>query len=221
MIAEELINQMIPSLRPQDPVSRAQTLMEELRCSHLPVVENGKFLGFISEETIIENSDRDKLINQFQLTGENCVVAAESHFYEVVRVAGENKTQIVAVENNLRLYAGSITVGDILTTFSQSAAIQMSGSVLVLAIDLMDYSLSEIARLVEENNAKILSSSLIQDPLNPAQNRLTMKINQTDLSRIVATLERFGYRIVGRYQEIRITDTEKERYDSLMRYLNI
>lgn len=221
MIAEELINQMIPMLRPDDPASKALSLMEELRCSQLPVVDNGKFLGFFSEEGILETGDQEKSIGNFELIGENCKVSTEAHLYEVVRVAGENKMQIVAVENNLRMYAGSITVSDIMASFSQTAAIQMTGSVLVLGIDLMDYSLAEIARLVEENNAKILSSTLIQDPVNAGQTRLTMKINQTDLSRIIATLERFGYRIVGRYQEVRITDTEKERFDSLMRYLNI
>lgn len=221
MIAEELINQMIPMLRPEDPISKALTLMEELRCGHLPVVDNGKFLGFISEEGISKTDNQEKSVSNFELIGENCRVSTDAHFYEVVRVAGENKMQMVAVESNLRMYAGAITVSDIMTTFSQTAAIQMTGSVLVLAIDLMDYSLAEIARLVEENNAKILSSTLIQDPGSPGQPRLTIKINQTDLSRIVSTLERFGYRIVGRYQEIRITNTEKERFDSLMRYLNI
>jgi hypothetical protein len=75
--------------------------------------------------------------------------------------------------------------------------------------------------LVEENNAKIISSTLVQDPLDNSKIRLTIKINQSDLGRIVATLERFGFRIIGRYQETRFTDPEKERFDLLMRYLNI
>jgi hypothetical protein len=97
----------------------------------------------------------------------------------------------------------------------------MPGSILVLSMDLVDYSLAEIARLVEENNAKIISSTLVQDPLDGSKIRLTIKINQSDLGRIVATLERFGFRIIGRYQETRFTDPEKERFDLLMRYLNI
>lgn len=222
MIAEELINQMIPALRPEDPVSKALALMEELRCAQIPIVENGKFLGFVSEEMVSDNSsEEDKSLGQVGLTGEQCQVSSEAHFYEVVRVAAENKMQVVAVINNLKLFAGVITVSDIMTTFSQTAAVQSSGSVLVLSVDLMDYSLAEIARLVEENNAKILSSALTQDPLNNVKTRLTLKIDQADLTRIVATLERFGYRIIGRYHETRFTDTEKERYDLLMRYLNI
>jgi hypothetical protein len=85
----------------------------------------------------------------------------------------------------------------------------------------IDYSLAEISRLIEENHAKILSSILKEDPLDNGKIRLTLKINQLDLSRIVATLERFGYRVIGRYQESRPVGDEKERIDMLLRYLDI
>ena len=221
MIAEELINQLIPPLKPEDTAGRALAWMEEFRCPQLPVVDDGKLLGFLTEEMIVDVIDLEKKVSQFTLVHENCQVPSDAHFYEVVKVAGEYKMQVVAVLNNLRMYTGSITVSDIMATFSQTAAIQMPGSILVLSMDLVDYSLAEIARLVEENNAKIISSTLVQDPLDNSKIRLTIKINQSDLGRIVATLERFGFRIIGRYQETRFTDPEKERFDLLMRYLNI
>jgi len=221
MIAEELINQMIPALRAEDTSDRALMLMEEFRCTQLAVVENDKFLGFITEEILLENSRRERLINSFTLIHETCTVTSDAHFYEVVRVAGEHKMQTVAVLDNLHLYVGVILVGDIMATFSQSTTLHIPGSTLVLSMDLIDYSLAEIARLVEENKAKIISATMVEDPLEKSRIRLTIKVNQTDPSRIVATLERFGYRIVGRYQETRFTDPEKERYDLLMRYLNI
>jgi hypothetical protein len=37
----------------------------------------------------------------------------------------------------------------------------------------------------------------------------------------VATLERFGYKVIGRYQESKPVGTEKERIDMLLRYLDI
>ena len=85
----------------------------------------------------------------------------------------------------------------------------------------VDYSLAEISRLVEENHAKILSSIVKEDPLDPGKLRLTLKINQLDLSRIVATLERFGYKVIGRYHETKVLGDEKDRIDMLLRYLDI
>src|SRR5258708_40209294 len=119
-------------------------------------------------------------------------------------------------------YAGVITVQDIMSSFAQTAAVQMPGGVLVLSMDLIDYSLAEICRYVEENNAKLISSIMIEDPLDKGKIKITLKINQLDLSAIVATLERFNYRVIGRYQETRNANSgEQERLDMLLKYLEI
>ena len=221
MVAEELINHMIPPLKVTDDAHKAIVWMEEFRCNHLPVVDGGELLGFISEEIILESNDIEKDLGDFELVGKNCAVGLDSHFYDILRIAGENKLQIVGVLNDSRQYSGVITVQDIMASFAQTASVQMQGGILVLSMDLIDYSLAEISRYVEENNAKVISSTMIEDPLDKGKIKLTLKINQLDLSRIVATLERFGYRVIGRYQESRTDTDDKDRIDMLMRYLNI
>ncbi|MCE2936012.1 MAG: CBS domain-containing protein [Cyclobacteriaceae bacterium] len=212
---------MIPPLKVTDDAHKAVVWIEEFRCNHLPVVENGKLRGFISEEAILESNEIDKRLGDFRLEGEDCFVSLDSHFYDILKVAGDNKLGIVAVLDEDNHYAGVITVQDIMTSFAQSAAVQMQGSILVLSMDLIDYSLAEICRYIEENNAKVLSSMLAEDPMDKGKIKLTLKINQDDLSRIVATLERFGYRVIARYRETKREDEGKERIDLLMRYLNI
>lgn len=212
---------MIPPLKVTDDAHKAVVWIEEFRCNHLPVVENGKLLGFISEEIILESNEIDKRLGDFRLEGEDCFVSLDSHFYDILKVAGDNKLGIVAVLDEDQHYAGVITVQDVMTSFAQSAAVQMPGSILVLSMDLIDYSLAEICRYIEENNAKVLSSTLVEDPMDKGKIKLTLKINQDDLSRIVATLERFGYRVIARYRETKREDEGKERIDLLMRYLNI
>jgi hypothetical protein len=88
-------------------------------------------------------------------------------------------------------------------------------------MNYVDYSLAEISRLIEENHAKILSSIIKEDPLDAGKIRLTIKVNQVDMSRIVATLERFSYKVIGRYKEPKPVVHEKERIDMLLRYLDI
>jgi hypothetical protein len=129
---------------------------------------------------------------------------------------------MVCVVDDKGKYMGVITVQDIMSSFAQTAAVQMPGGVLVLSMDLIDYSLAEICRYVEENNAKVISSIMIEDPLDKGKIKITLKINQLDLSRIVATLERFGYRVIGRYQETAISSSgEQERLDMLLKYLDM
>lgn len=212
---------MIPPLKVTDDAHKAVVWIEEFRCNHLPVVENGKLLGFISEEAILESNEIEKRLGDFRLEGEDCFVSLDSHFYDILKVAGDNKLGIVAVLDEDNHYAGVITVQDVMTSFAQSAAVQMPGSILVLSMDLIDYSLAEICRYIEENNAKVLGSTLVEDPMDKGKIKLTLKINQDDLSRIVATLERFGYRVIARYRETKREDEGKERIDLLMRYLNI
>jgi len=221
MIAEDLINHMLPPLKGTDDAHKAIVWMEEFRCAYMPVVDEEKLLGFISEEIILETNDIEKQVKDFDLVGQNCYVHLDTHFYDILKIAANNKLQMVAVLNQDQTYCGVITIQDTLTSFAQTAAVQLPGGILVLSMNHTDYSLAEISRLIEENHAKILSSIVKEDPLDTVKLRLTLKINQLDLSRIVATLERFGYKVIGRYHETKPMGDDRERIDMLLRYLDI
>ncbi|MEM9856209.1 MAG: CBS domain-containing protein [Bacteroidota bacterium] len=221
MIAEELINQMIPPLKQKDDAHKALVWMEELRCNELPVIHQGKFMGFVTEEMIMEANDAEKLVGSFEKVGDQCVLSSGSHVYDVIKKAAENDLKMVSVLNPEQEYLGVITVQDTINSMAQSVAIQMSGSILVLSVPYIDYSLSQMSRLVEENDAKILSSSVKEDDMDSTQLRVTLKINKPDLSPIVATFERFGFKVIGRFQETKITEPDKEKLDMLFRFLDI
>ncbi|UII22756.1 CBS domain-containing protein [Fulvivirga ligni] len=221
MIAKELINHMIPPLKAGDNAHKAILWMEELRCNQLPVVKDETFLGLITEDMILEANDIENEISSFDLLGVRCFVYDNSHFYEVIKLAADNDVQMVGVLDEQNKYMGVITVQDTITSFAQSAAVQMQGGILVLSISQIDYSMSEISRLIEENNVKILSSSVKVDELDPSKIKLTLKLNRLDLTHTVATLERFGYKIIARFQETKVQDDEKEKLDMLLRYLDI
>lgn len=221
MIAEELINHMIPPLKLTDDAHKAILWMEELRCNQLPVVDKEKFLGLISEDIILEENDVDMLINEFTLTGIDCIVAKSSHFYDIIKLASDNNVQLVGVSDEENNYIGVITVQDTITSFAQTAAVQLPGGILVISMNQIDYSLSEISRLIEAENAKVLSSTVKEDELDPSKIKLTLKINQKDLTHIAATLERFGHKIIARFQESDINGGDKEKLDQLLRFLDI
>jgi len=221
MIAEELINHMIPPLKVTDDAHKAMLWMEELRSNQLPVVDSEKFLGLINEEMILDENDVEKLIGQFDLQGKNCIVSKDTHFYDIIKLATDNKVQMVSVANELNEYIGVITIQDTITSFAQTAAVQMLGGILVISMNSNDYSLTEISRLIETENAKILSSTVKEDELDPLKIKLTIKINKTELAHIVATLERFGYKIIARYQESDRDNNEQERLDQLLKFLDI
>ena len=221
MIAEELINQMIPPLKISDSVEKAVRWMEEFRVNQLPVVKNRQYMGMITEDDIIEKNLYGVTLNTLELGYKDAFVMHYQHFYSVMEVAIRNKIQVVPVLDEHQEFYGVITVNDTIAAFGQMSALQGQGGILVLSMNERDYSLSEISRHVEENNAKILSAYVSPDEMDDYKIKLTLRINRTDLNRIISTFERFDYRIVAQFQDADEIKDDQDRLDLLLKYLNI
>lgn len=221
MIARDLINYMIPPLRTEDKISKAKQWMEELRLSELPVIESGKFLGIIDEEMIFNEELRYPLVGDYPLVGQKCLVNAGNHYYEVLKTSNVEGFRIVAVEDALHQYLGVVSIEDVIEAFAQNAAVTTPGAIIALRLKFYDYSLSEISRIIEYNDAKILSSYLSPHAENPGELNLTLKLNKEEITHIIASLEKHGFYVETSYSTTDSSYEEKERLDSLMRYLKL
>ncbi|AKQ46859.1 cbs domain containing protein [Rufibacter radiotolerans] len=221
MIAEELINQKVPPLKLSDSGKKAVQWMDEFRLNQLPVVKNRKYLGLVTEENVLDAKNPELILENIPFDFEHVHVQQNQHFYNVMELAIKNKVQVVPVLDELQEYLGVITVNDTIAAFGQMSALQGQGGILVLCMNERDYSLSEISRLVESNNAKILSAYVSPDELDIFKIKLTLKINTTDLGRIVATLERFNYKITAQFHDTPNVQDDQDRLDQLLRYINI
>jgi acetoin utilization protein AcuB len=221
MIAEDLINQMIPALKPTDTAEKAILWMEELKTNQLPVIEERTFKGLISEDIILESNDLDRKIGDFMLLSENCYVNEDQHLFDIIRLAQECDSELVAIVNSKGEFMGVSRYEDTMKAFSNTLAVQGQGGILVLEMRYMDYSMAEISRLVESDDAKILGSYLSQDNEDPNMVYLTLKMNKEDLTTVVATFERFDYKVVAKFHESNNIETERERLDNLLNFLNV
>jgi hypothetical protein len=50
---------------------------------------------------------------------------------------------------------------------------------------------------------------------------ITLKLNSVQIQNLITTFERFGYNIKATFNEEDFMDTLKNRYESLMTYLNV
>ena len=98
---------------------------------------------------------------------------------------------------------------------------QGPGGILILRMNEKDYSLQQISRLVEENNAKILSLNISTDDNSADKIRITLKLNISDMSHVIATLERFSFEIIASFQENELQNNNRENLGLLMKYLNM
>jgi len=220
MTAKELISPLIPPLKMSDTGDKALIWMHELSVGYLPVVDKGKFMGLLSEEDVMDLEDPSEAIRNFDLKMPKPYVNENVHVYEVVKLAAEMRLTLIPVVDKDENYAGVITQESIIASFAKMSSITESGSVIVLELNKNDYSLSQIARIVEESNAVVLSAylSVRKDSM---KQEVTLKINSTDIKSIVASFERFNYKVLGSYQETEYYTDLKDRFNSLMSYLNI
>ncbi len=221
MTAAQIINHELPVLKLSDTVGEALSWMEENRIGQLVVVDNEKYAGIISEDILL-NYDEDLLISEIMPQYSGVYIFDYQHIYEALGFISKYKLQILAIVDDDQVFVGNITAAEIYNRFGELLGTHEPGAVLVIAIKNRDYSLSEISRLVESDNAKILSSYFSGNEYSGEEtSSLTLKINRQNITSIVATLERFGYMVEGAYAHDPIDSIEQERYEMLMRYLSV
>jgi len=221
LVARDFVNSMIPPLKPSDTVQKALDLMSELKVYRLAVVEDDEYLGMVSEDQLYDSEEFDAPISDFHLHYKNVYIFDYQHFYEVINEANKNNLQVIVVLDEFKKYVGIVSVNDTANALARSYATQEPGGILVLYMRDYDYSLAQIARLVEADGVKILSSYIEADTYDRSMIKLTLKLNRTDLSRVIATLERFDYQIIATFQESQKVNHHQDRIDMLLHYLQM
>lgn len=220
MLAKELISDTVPCLRTSDTANKALQWMEVFRISHLPIVNDKELLGVISDTDIYDLNTTDEPIGNHELSLFTPYVFYNQHIYEVLELISKLKLTMVPVLNEKKEYLGLIVLQDIVREFANISALQNPGGIIVLELNDHDYSLSQVANIVESNNTKILSMYITSTEIAGELN-LTLKLSKTDLTDVIATFERFGYKIKASFMEDKDMDSfYDERYEAFLRYLN-
>jgi acetoin utilization protein AcuB len=221
MVAKDLISEVIPSLKTSDLGQTALNWMEIFRISHLPIVNNQDFLGLISDADIYDMNQANEPIGNHYLTLSKPYVLEKQHIFEVIGVASRLKLSVVPVLDEKNRYIGVITTNDLIRHIAGISSMDQYGGIMVLDLVERDYSLTQIAQIVESNNIKILSM-YITSPPESTRLEVTLKVNTSDLTSVIRTFERYNYEV-----KTWVTNNDSmeslysERFDLLMKYLNI
>lgn len=219
MQAYKLISSSIESILPSEDGNRALQMMDQYRINHLAVVKNDFYLGAISDKEIMNWNSTEEYIEEHLPNLASPHVLHNQHLFDIIEVLEQNNLSVIPVLDEDNQYKGVITNRKLLYTIAKSATIQSVGGVIVLQMNNNDYSLTEIASIVESNNTKILSSYVISRK-DSTQMELTIKLNKTDITDIIKDFERHEYVVSASYKE-QDSDTDfLERYESLMKFLN-
>jgi len=220
MIARHLITDGIMPLKTSDTGKTALSWMEEYKVSHLPIVNNQKFLGLISELDIYDLNRFDEALGNHKLHLNNPYVNENQHIYDVMKLVSQQNLTVVPVLSEKQDYLGCITTQNLLKHLAKSLSIDNPGGIIVLEMTYNDYSLTEIANIVEENDTKILST-FIMNHEDSTRMEVILKINKVEMSAILRSLDRFGYFVKYSFNEASDMDDLQDRYNSFMNYLNV
>jgi acetoin utilization protein AcuB len=220
MIARNLISADIPHLLTSTSGRDALYMMQDHHVRHLPIVNDKQILGLISEDDILEQEDDNQPIGALQLSLNHPYIHDKDHIYDIMRLLNEFKLTVVPVIDKDENYLGVVTLHSLLQYFANSASFSEPGSIIVLNVSKQNYSLSQIARIVEQEQAFILNS-FITSSKDSEVLEITLKINRPDIGRILKAFLRFDYEIKASFTESDYIDSLQEHYDSLMAYLNV
>ncbi|MBC8753121.1 acetoin utilization protein acuB [Kordia sp. YSTF-M3] len=216
-IAPYILNDVKP-LSIDNKVKEAQLVFNQLTFSHIPITQNGVYLGCLSE-TDSHCFDADKTINEYKYALEQFFVRAQTNWIDVLEAFAQNSSNVMPILNEKNDYIGYYELNDIINVFNDTPFLHELGSVLVVEKGMKDYSFSEISQIVESNNARLLGAFISKIENDVVQ--VTLKLNNAGLNEIVQSFRRYSYNIVSEFEEDAYIQNLKERSEYLTKYLNI
>ncbi len=221
MLAENLISDVVISVKSSEKGQIALNLMDLYRVSHIPVVNDLEYLGLVSDKLIFDLNILEEPIGKEQDKLDTSHAHKNQHIFEVAMVMYKLKISVLPVLDNDHSYLGAITLYDLARRFAHLFSLQEIGGVLVLEMNVNDYSLVEISKIVENNGGKVLSSFIDRKP-GISNLDVILKLDTEELSAINQAFMRFGYNVKAVYLDnSMLDDLYDDRYEQFMKYMNI
>lgn len=221
MLANTLLSKDLFPFKRSDKCSKATELMNEWGVSHLPVVTNDKIEGYVAAEDIAFPADEEDVLARYLLNKVQFKVGDKQHIFEILKVFALSELSTLSVVDEEDRFVGIISFKDLFRQLGECISFKENGSVITLRLAARDYSLSEISRLIESNNYKVLGLLIRAVPDSENQVDVMIKLNRTDIKSLLATFSRFSYNVSATDMTDEDMDYIRDRFASFMKYLDI
>ena len=220
MLAHELITDEVPPLKLTDTGKKVIDWMEDMRVSHLPVVKKREFLGMVSYTDILDLNKPKETLDHLRVSMIKAYVRENYHIFDVLKAISNYNVSAVAVLDAENNYMGVITADSIIKKIAEMPFVNEPGGIIILEMNVKDYLLSQIAQIVEGNDAKILNVH-INAHHDTTKMEVTLKVNKEDLSGLLQTFARYNYTVKATFHQNQFNDDVKKRFDEFIHFLNI
>jgi acetoin utilization protein AcuB len=220
MFSDQYINLDIEPLLPNQTVQDALDSLGKLHFDILPLVKDHQLVNYISYENLENLSPKTKLSKVPSFTTVLPFVTPNQHIINVLSQLKTLNLTLLAVLDDQGKYLGILKTKDIVKALSQSLSVKAQGSIIVIRLKPQDFSLSDIVRIIEYGDAKVLGFFTFEIE-NSEEIELHLKLNTTYLRNILATLERYEYNVVQYYNREDANDDNDWRYEHLMKFIDL
>jgi acetoin utilization protein AcuB len=219
MLAATITVQGFPLLHLEDKVSFALQCMEDFDVQELAVVKEDYFLGIVQKADLLDTDEAASIMTiSDQL--KKIMIADAAHFLTALDLFAKNQLSILPVLNEQLECIGMIPQKSLNDALAKFLGVDSPGAIIVLSVAPYQYSLAEMSRLVESNNAQILQLNSYFDETNGAM-IITLKINKDEAQAIIATFQRYDYQLVQYFGKTPLHNDIEAHYHHLMNYLDV
>ncbi|BAV09881.1 CBS domain-containing protein [Filimonas lacunae] len=219
MLTSQLIVTSYPAVNLFDKAGFALQLMEDYDIQHLPIVSDEKFRGLISKDDLLD-ADEAAPIALLEEQWIKASVHANDHFLQALKQASALDLSLIPVINEQSELQGVISRVELLHAAEKFTGAEEPGGLIVMEMEKRNFSFGEMSRLVETNDAYITQLNTYIDS-STGLLQITMKVNKSEISDIVATFQRYEYTVKHYFGEESYQNELKENYDLLMTYLKM
>jgi predicted transcriptional regulator len=206
------------ALDSQETIADVQDFFMDVPFSHFSVLNEGIYIGSIAADDI-DTFDSDKKISDYKYALEGFFARNNMIWLDVLEVFAKNHTNVVPVLNEENAYLGYYELEDIVKFFHETPFLREQGGIIVIKKSMQDYSMSQIAQIVESNNGKLLGLFVSEADAENVQ--ITIKIALGAMNDIIQTFRRYNYEIVSEHHEDNYLNNLKERSEYLDKYLSM
>ena len=219
MLAATITVQGFPLLHLEDKVSFALQCMEDFDVQELAVVKEDYFLGLVQKADLLDTDEAATLMvisDQFK----KIMITDTAHFLTALDLFSKHQLSILPVLNEQLECIGMIPQKSLNDALAKFLGVDLPGAIIVLSVAPYQYSLAEMSRLVESNNAQILQLNSFFDETNGSM-IITLRINKDEAQAIIATFQRYDYQLVQYFGKTPLHNDIEAHYHHLMNYLDV
>jgi len=217
MYIKEYLSNDYPVFNLSDSISMVKEAVRDFDFSHIFIQKNKSFLGGIHRD-LLKNS-KAQTIKDIAMHSERFIASEDEITLDVIRYFYTFNTNIVPVMNRNEEYLGYITPEDIFKDLSKYPLFSENAAVLVVETAVRNYSMAEVAQIVESNKAKFYGSFIYH--MTDEIIQIALKISPANMMSVEAAFDRFGYLVLHKFYIDRQEEILKDRFDFLQKYMEI